>query len=372
MIPTHNRRALALRAVESVLAQTVQDFELVVLDDGSTDETGTVLEGLDPRLQYQWQANSGPAAARNAALRLSSAPVVTFLDSDNRWLPDHLEVVLAVLDQHPAAVLATTCPRFALGGSENTTDARLVDLLPAVLFGNTIGFLSCVAVRRNALEGIGGFDESMWVGEDSDLFARLALAGPFALISRGTLQHQRTEGSLSRRSGNRAGLLDLHTRSLARIAERAEGASDPRILAAALPARAAVAYMEAFKALFAEDVDGVRERLRDACELYPELSRDPGLALGRVVYLTAFRGGGALVALLARCWPDPRARSALTLRWVVVDAELRSHHVRAATREVLTRPSLLLRPAVALRALPGWRRWRTLRRPRAPASRASS
>ena len=90
VIPTYNRRRRVERAVASVLEQTFGDFELLVVDDGSEDGTEGSLAGLDSRLRYLRQANKGPASARNTGIRNSGAPVVAFLDADNRWRPDHL------------------------------------------------------------------------------------------------------------------------------------------------------------------------------------------------------------------------------------------------------------------------------------------
>src|SRR5438132_3254976 len=98
IVPTFQRREYVVRAVGSVLAQTYEDFELIVVDDGSTDGTGEALAGLDGRLRYLWQENRGTGAARNTGLRLARGEIVAFLDSDNRWLPHHLGIVTEVLE----------------------------------------------------------------------------------------------------------------------------------------------------------------------------------------------------------------------------------------------------------------------------------
>jgi glycosyltransferase involved in cell wall biosynthesis len=85
VIPTYQRRRFVVRAVESVLGQTVQDSEAIVVDEGSTDGTAEALAGLDPRVYHVWQENRGVSAARNAGIRLARAPIVAFLDSDDRW-----------------------------------------------------------------------------------------------------------------------------------------------------------------------------------------------------------------------------------------------------------------------------------------------
>ena len=121
IIPTYQRREYVARAVRSVLVQTFSDFELIVIDDGSTDGTDEALTGLDSRLRYQWQENGGPGAARNAGIALARGEIVAFLDSDNRWLPRHLAIVTDVLERHPEAVLVSATSRPADAGSRATS-----------------------------------------------------------------------------------------------------------------------------------------------------------------------------------------------------------------------------------------------------------
>ena len=101
IVPTYNRRDTIMRAVDSARAQTFGDFELLITDDGSTDGTAELLEGIDPRISLQRQANGGIAPARNAALRRSKGEYIAFLDSDDEWLPHHLELANAFFQAFP-------------------------------------------------------------------------------------------------------------------------------------------------------------------------------------------------------------------------------------------------------------------------------
>jgi glycosyltransferase involved in cell wall biosynthesis len=101
VLPTYKRADTLLRAVASVRAQTFQDWELVVIDDGSTDGTSALLEGVDPRLRLVRQENQGVAAARNRGLREARGDLLAFLDSDDEWTPHHLELAVAFFDAHP-------------------------------------------------------------------------------------------------------------------------------------------------------------------------------------------------------------------------------------------------------------------------------
>jgi glycosyltransferase involved in cell wall biosynthesis len=108
IVPTYQRRESVQRAVRSVLAQTFRDFELIVVDDGSRDGTRASLAALGDSITYIWQENRGVSAARNAGLERARGELVAFLDSDDRWLPEHLTVMVALLRRHPEAVLASS------------------------------------------------------------------------------------------------------------------------------------------------------------------------------------------------------------------------------------------------------------------------
>jgi len=101
IVPTYNRRETILRSLESIRAQTFEDWELLVVDDGSTDETADLIAGFDPRLRLIRQANQGITGARNTGLRESKGDFIAFLDSDDEFLPHHLELLVGYLAAHP-------------------------------------------------------------------------------------------------------------------------------------------------------------------------------------------------------------------------------------------------------------------------------
>jgi hypothetical protein len=314
IIPTYERRAAVRRAVASVLAQTFQDFEVLVVDDGSTDGTDRALAGIDRRIVYEWQENRGVAAARNAGIRRARGGVVAFLDSDDRWLPDHLAVVMAVLRCHREVVLCSTAPGFHVGGRQRASSAQVVDALPALFVENIVGHHSGVAVRRRALLSVGGFDERLAVMEGWELWLRLAGLGPFALLRRRTLVYQTTRGSLSNRSsrtGDYAAALDIVADSAMAVAGL--GRTDEPDLRAR--ATGLAAYFEALRALSRDDDVAARAALADACARLPELSHEPQLVANRLSLLR-FGAPGRLhtFASAATLWPDPGADTALYLR----------------------------------------------------------
>jgi len=108
IVPTYNRADTVKRAIASVQAQTFQDWELIVVDDGSTDDTSSVIAGLDPRMVVIRQENQGISGARNTGLTSSTGQYIAFLDSDDEWLPHHLELCIAFLRAFPEEQFVTT------------------------------------------------------------------------------------------------------------------------------------------------------------------------------------------------------------------------------------------------------------------------
>lgn len=108
VIPTFNRGWILQAAVDSVLAQTFRDFELIVVDDGSTDDTAEILMSYGPALRVVRQGNAGVSAARNAGIRSAKGALIAFLDSDDRWLPDKLGCQVDFFNARPDAVICQT------------------------------------------------------------------------------------------------------------------------------------------------------------------------------------------------------------------------------------------------------------------------
>jgi glycosyltransferase involved in cell wall biosynthesis len=108
VMPTYNRADTIMRAIDSVKAQTFQDWELLITDDGSTDGTAALIEGKDPRVKVFVQENQGIGGARNTGMRASTGELIAFLDSDDEWLPHHLELAVAFFERFPEESLVTS------------------------------------------------------------------------------------------------------------------------------------------------------------------------------------------------------------------------------------------------------------------------
>jgi len=192
VIPVFNRPAAVKRAIESVLAQTCQDFEIVVVDDGSKTDTAAAISAFaDPRIRLiRHEQNLGGSAARNTGIRAGSGEYVAFLDSDDEWLPTMLERQLDVFERSSerlGLVYTGTERIFADGSITRRIPRREADLTRALLTENVVGETSVGMVRRRALDAIGGFDERLPASQDLDLWLRLserflAEAVPDALV----------------------------------------------------------------------------------------------------------------------------------------------------------------------------------------------
>ena len=311
IVPTYQRRELVQHAVASVMGQTHRDFELIVIDDGSTDGTDEALAPLSDRVLYRWQPNRGVSAARNAGLRVARSPIVAFLDSDNRWLPTHLTLVTDALDRHPQAVLASTCPGFEFAGRWRRDEPRVTEPFPGALLGNNVGFVSCVAVRRAVVLAAGGFNEDLPVGEDTDLWLRLGLLGEFSFVRRRTVIKSYHPTSLMERGRVSGQYIHALKRNGQRLIAELEGSTRPDAAVLVRKAEGALAFHSGAMAIGSGDEAGARRHLRDACCKLPELSRTPRQVIGyglvmlpesherreRLRYLRA----------LAELWPDRRA-----------------------------------------------------------------
>jgi cellulose synthase/poly-beta-1,6-N-acetylglucosamine synthase-like glycosyltransferase len=179
VIPVQNRPVVVRHAIDSVLAQTCQDFEIIVVDDGSTDNTAAAVEAIDdPRIVLvKHERNRGASSARNSGIWAGRAPFVAFLDSDDEWFPTRLEKMLQVFESSSDRVgmVYTGAERILDDGTrlkEIPTERNDLDRM--LLIDNVIGGTSVAMVRRSVLDAIGGFDETLRYTEERDLWLRIA------------------------------------------------------------------------------------------------------------------------------------------------------------------------------------------------------
>lgn len=186
IIPTYNRADMVVEAVRSVLEQTMDDFEVVVVDDGSTDGTRDALRPFADRIRYVHQENAGVGAARNRGIAESRGELLAFLDSDDLFAPRMLEEAWATFQRHPqaGAVFTAETEIDAQGrpGRVMTKKSRGERFSPAGMIGTdtNVGSGRPGIVRREWINKLGGFDESLGP-VDSDLWIRYSFHMPMVL-----------------------------------------------------------------------------------------------------------------------------------------------------------------------------------------------
>jgi len=204
ILPTYNRAASIGRSLESILNQSRPAEEVIVVDDGSTEDLGPALRPYEGRITMHRQPNAGVAAARNTGVELSSGTWLTFLDSDDIWLPDrlaNLERDLKAVDADIVAHIGNVTyvgegyrqDLFSIKGEDFPAAGavRVEDPLPFVISGMT---LQGAAIRRDVFDRTGGFDQSMRMMSDTDFFCQLALEGPFLATGAMMSEIERLEG----------------------------------------------------------------------------------------------------------------------------------------------------------------------------------
>lgn len=190
ILPTYNRAKTLPRAVASVLAQDEPDFELIIVDDASTDQTAAWLATLDdPRIRVaRSERNQGPSAARNTGIELARAPAIAFLDSDDAYCSRRLSLPLAVLDREPDVVCTLSSSRkedkHGQGRAAPLPDVRLA--APAfawAMLADLVGVESTsITVRTEHAKKAGGFDPALRRTEDREFLIRLARLGALRVL----------------------------------------------------------------------------------------------------------------------------------------------------------------------------------------------
>jgi len=186
IIPTFNRAKKVVRAISSVLYQTFLDYEIIVVDDGSTDETKTVISQLASHITYVTNIhNLGVSASRNIGIRKSRSQLIAFLDSDDYWLPEKLAVQVDFFERYPDALICQTEEIWIRKGRR--VNPKKYHLKPT---GNIFGpslrrcFISpsAVMLKRSLFDEIGMFDEGLPACEDYDMWLRITCRHPVYLI----------------------------------------------------------------------------------------------------------------------------------------------------------------------------------------------
>jgi len=263
IIPTYNCLEFLPRAINSVIDQGIEDYEILVADDNSTDNTWNWLleqQQVNPRIRPVKLSGVGPSRARNHCISMSYSKYIAFLDADDYWLEDKLKIQLDFMDMHPSMVMSFTdyrhidmqdkdlgtafsfWPRFSKITRRGKDFSQLDDAL-AVIFAENIVGTSTVIAKRNALQNVNGYDESLVSAEDWDLWLKLCQHGEVGYINRVKMDYLMRPDSESSKTNKRI-------ESLKTIVKRYHNTvlQSPGNATLVARARLAVAQAEAFRA----------------------------------------------------------------------------------------------------------------------------
>lgn len=220
IIPAYNAAWCIHRAVESVLGQTFKQFELIVVNDGSTDDTARILAEYGERLRVLGKPNGGLPSARNAGMAAASGRYIAFLDADDWWYPEKLARQVQLMEERPKLVFCSTRTAVQTPGGHALPDWGCasdagVSTLAAIFQTNAhvAGSGSAVLARREAFRQAGGFDESLRSLEDIDMWMRLAALGEYACIDEAL-------AIIEKRSDSMSGNLDVMRASAIQVMKK--------------------------------------------------------------------------------------------------------------------------------------------------------
>ena len=275
VIATYNRARFLPETIDSVLGQRFRDFELIVVDDGSTDDTPELLKSYGDRIRILCQENRGPAAARNLGIRHARGRWISIQDSDDLSAPDHLESLFAFAEKNPDCGMVFANGAYLAGPEHNRETiipkeksrrlaqqgVRLLDL-----FEKSIVRLQAALLSKTCLETIGGHDESLRICMDLDLAFRIFMRYPVAYLDKVVFLYRKHEGNIGRNQDLR--LLE-NIRVIEKLVREFPQARE-ELGTRRIAQRTAYRYYRLAKGRWkAGDRDGAREAIRKAASLCP-------------------------------------------------------------------------------------------------------
>lgn len=210
IIPTYNRASYIRDAIESILEQTYPVFEIIVVDDGSTDNTSEVIRLYGDRIRYFWQQNSGPGAARNRGIKEAKGDYVAFLDSDDIWVQNKTKIQMDFFSKHPHLdIIFGDMANFSETEDNNMPEIKnpkthnyfvahssdIEQIFDCLIIGNLIP-TPTVICRRACISRIGFFDEKLKIAEDYDYWLRAARICRFGFINAVLIKRRRHDDNL--------------------------------------------------------------------------------------------------------------------------------------------------------------------------------
>lgn len=302
IIPLYNSEKTIRETIESVLNQTFSDFELILINDGSKDSTLDIVSSIqDSRLKVFSYSNAGISASRNRGISQASGEFIAFLDHDDLWTPDKLELQLKALQENPQAAVAYSWNNTIDESSQVLRRGGRVNVntntYAKFLVGNFLETASNPLIRKEALIQVGGFDESVLGPEDWDLFVRLAARYHFVEVPQAQVLYRLTASAVS------SNVLMMEAAGL-QVIERAFNHA-PTSLQYLKKYRIGNFY----KYLICKALDGFPGRQRGLAAakfIWPCVINDPALLKSRVILKVLFKTA-AMILL-----PPQQAQALLT------------------------------------------------------------
>ena len=231
IIPAYNSQDFIGAALDSVLDQCLQPDEVIVVDDGSTDRTEEIVLGYQRShhdlLKYIRQPNKGPAAARNRGIESARGKWIALLDHDDFWEPDHLMQMLKIAQENEQAALVYSGKKWVDMRGQPIPGLSHQSCFPSgwifndLVVSNYISSCSTVLVRRSIIQELGGFDETIWIVDDWDMWLRIAAAAVICGVPSYTVNYRRHDSNLTLKTIDRLkGLLTIPQRANCLIKEK--------------------------------------------------------------------------------------------------------------------------------------------------------
>jgi glycosyltransferase involved in cell wall biosynthesis len=202
IVPAYNAEKTILETIQSIQKQTFSNFELIVINDGSNDKTVELINTIvDPRLKIFSYENGGLPVARNRGIAHANGEFITFIDADDLWTPDKLELQIAALQQHQEAGVAYSWTAFINDQGQLLYAQEPLffdgDVYPQLLVNNFISSGSNILVRRQFIESAGDFDPLLKSAEDWDYNIRLASLCPFTVVPKYQILYRKSQNSMT-------------------------------------------------------------------------------------------------------------------------------------------------------------------------------
>ena len=203
IIPAYNAERTIVKTIQSVLQQTFSDFEIIAIDDGCTDRTLELLQNIeDNRLKTFSYKNGGLPVARNRGITRATGEFISFIDADDLWTPNKLELQLAALQQNSMAGVAYSWTAYFMDGQEESIfpykpvffEGNVYDKL---LVNNIVSNGSNILVRKQAIESVGKFETTLKSCEDWDFYIRLAAKWHFALVPKHQILYRQSSNAMT-------------------------------------------------------------------------------------------------------------------------------------------------------------------------------